>query len=244
MEKNPILLTILIVGGLLGIGGVFANRRWARILFWVLALPPFCLGVLCLLVCWLVKGVPVGFLLFCCAGLFLPFFGCLVGSYATRLRVPVVTFTEFYLAYSDAAVSYDTAPRLFPERAEHKWIGTEEVARLWAVLLQARGDAVMMIPYFPCLLSKEASKRFIYRLPDELVADFSRITHARVASLSKKWEEAVGRGRGSRRINYRRALIDLARLSRLAVENGQSVYLWTCETIARDPHKRQFLGRA
>ena len=61
-------------------------------------------------------------------------------EYSTHLHVPVSVFSDFYVSDDEAAVSYNSTPHLFAERAEHRGIGTLELSKLWGVLRQGRKE--------------------------------------------------------------------------------------------------------
>jgi len=68
------------------IGGILARKRWIRVLFWVLSLPSFGLGLLA----WSQGGIAEKFtpdvLIVFCATAFAPIVGCVAGEIISTIR--------------------------------------------------------------------------------------------------------------------------------------------------------------
>ncbi|PXA16845.1 hypothetical protein DD876_13270, partial [Staphylococcus pseudintermedius] len=58
---------------------------------------------------------------------------------------------EIYVSTDVEAVTYDTTPEGFPERAEHKGFTPLELSTLWAIMRGMEWDGDMM-DEFVCLL--------------------------------------------------------------------------------------------
>ncbi len=226
MNENPLIISIMVGCALLGFLGVFVASRLARDVLWVLAVPPFCFGVMCVLQLWMSTDVRGDWLVLCAVAFFWPAAGCLIGEHTSRRHSPGKVFSDFFVATDDAAVSYDSAPGMFHDRVEHRGIGTKELSTLWTVLCRARGEATLGVDFL-CLLRKADDTRSIYRLPEEMQQDLARLTHARLAAVTAGLSSEQGWGWGAGQC--RQVVADLARLARSAVDSGRNVYLWNCE---------------
>ena len=132
---------------------------------------------------------------------------------------------DIYVSRDDEALSYDSTPAKFAERAQYKRISPLELSMLWAIMCDIEWD-LSSLDEFPCLLQVDGGDRAIHRLPAQMVTDLSRLTPARIAAVSPKW--AVTEELGWSPDDAQPVVEDLVRLARRAAESGRNVYLWNC----------------
>ena len=130
---------------------------------------------------------------------------------------------DIYISRDDQAVSYDTTPDRFADRARYKGFTILELSVLWSIMRGIEWDEASL-DLFECLLEKDGGERLIHRLPAEMVTELSRLSPDQVAAVSPQWaaiEELAWPPEAGRPV-----VEDLVRLSRQATEDCGSVYLW------------------
>lgn len=132
---------------------------------------------------------------------------------------------DIYISRDAEAVRYDAVPDEFAERTQHKSITPLELSTLWAIMRGIQWDVASM-DEFPCLLEKDGGERLIHKLSAAMVTELSMLTPDQVAIVTPQW--ATTEELGWPPDEARPIVEDLVRLSRHAVEAGQSVYLWNC----------------
>jgi hypothetical protein len=132
---------------------------------------------------------------------------------------------DIYISRDDEAVSYDTTPDQFADRAQYKGFTPCELSILWSIMRGVEWDVAMM-DEFPCLLQIGGGERLIHRLPSEMVTELATLSPDQVVSVSSAW--AATEELGWPQDSAREVIEDLVHLSRRATETSRSLYLWNC----------------
>ena len=132
---------------------------------------------------------------------------------------------DIYIARDDEAVSYDTTPDQFADRAQYKGFTALELSILWSIMRGVEWDVAMM-DEFPCLLQVDGGARLLHRLPAKLVTELAALSPDQVGSVSSAWaatEELCWPPEAAREV-----IEDLVHLARRASETSRSLHLWNC----------------
>lgn len=132
---------------------------------------------------------------------------------------------DIYISRDDEAVSYDTTPDQFADRAQYKGFTPCELSILWSIMRGVEWDVAMM-DEFPCLLQIDGGERLIHRLPATMVTELAALSPDRVVSVSSAW--AATEELGWPPEAAREVIEDLVRLARRATETSRSLHLWNC----------------
>jgi hypothetical protein len=132
---------------------------------------------------------------------------------------------DIYISRDDDAVKYDTAPDQFADRAQYQGFTPLELAMLWSIMRGIEWDVATM-DEFPCLLQVDGGERLVHQLPATLVSELATLSPNRIALVTSAW--AATEELSCSPDDIISVVDDLVRLSRRAVETGQSVYLWNC----------------
>ena len=130
---------------------------------------------------------------------------------------------DIYISRDDEAVSYDTTPDQFADRAQYK--GFTPFSMLWSIMRGVEWD-VALTDEFPCLLQIDGGERLIHRLPSAMVTELAALSPDRVASVTTAW--AATEELSCSPEDIRPVIDDLVRLARRATETGRSLHLWNC----------------
>jgi hypothetical protein len=132
---------------------------------------------------------------------------------------------HIYVAHDEEAVSYDTTPDQFTDRAHYEGFTVGELSILWSIMRDVEWDVSVLVD-FPRLPQVEG-RRQIFRLPTAMATELAALSTDRVASVSSAWaatEELLGWPPET----AGKLVGDMVYLARRATETGRSLYLWNC----------------
>jgi hypothetical protein len=132
---------------------------------------------------------------------------------------------DIYISRDDEAVKYDTTPDLFTERAQYEGMTPLEVSMFWSIMRGTEWDVALM-DEFPCLLQIDGGERLIHKFPAEMVAELSKLSPERAATVTAAW--AATEELSCTPEDIRPTVDDLVRLAGRALESGRSMFLWNC----------------
>jgi hypothetical protein len=91
---DPLTWSVVVLVILAGIGGVIARERWVRLLFWIQAAPPLCVGAFTLYQGGIAEGFAPKLMTEFCTVAFWPTVGCALGEYLAFRRRGMKNITE------------------------------------------------------------------------------------------------------------------------------------------------------
>jgi len=132
---------------------------------------------------------------------------------------------DLFVSSDQEAVKYDSNPEYFKTRAQFTSITFLELSMLWAII-EGKEWKADSLDEFNCLLQLEDGSKMIYRLPDRMTTNISKLNKEDLEIAVKKW--AATEELNCSPNDIRPIVEELVRLANQAHKTDQNVYLWNC----------------